>query len=251
MKQFHKSAILIALPILFFTNNIFSQNESPINLGFDIYSRYVWRGSDFGSSPSVQPCFEFSKSGLTIGAWGAYTTNINAPAQETDIYLDYTFYKEMLSITLTDYFFPSDGVENEYFVYDKNTAHIFEASLSFNGFENFPLGLLVGTIFYGADYDSNGDNRYSTYCELSYSPEVKGIPISLFCGLNLTPASEDDLNLPSPINGFYGNNLGICNIGISAVKDLKITESFEIPLNLSLITNPMKGNIYLIAGISF
>ena len=251
MKKFGLFILSVTLLIIGLSNFLNAQDESPISANVDIYSRYVWRGTDFGASPSIQPCLEFSKSGFTIGAWGAYTTNINAPAQEADIYLGYTFLNEMLSITFTDYFFPTDGAENDYFVYDKNTAHVFEASLSFNGTEDLPIGLLVGTLLYGSDYDYNGDNRYSTYLELSYSPEIKGTPVSVFCGVNLTPASDDDLNMPIPVNGFYGNDFGVCNFGFSATKNIKVTESFEVPLNVGLITNPMKGNIFLVAGISF
>ena len=227
------------------------EDESPVNLGVDIYSRYVWRGTDFGSSPSIQPCLEFSKSGFTIGTWGAYTTNINNPAQEADIYLGYTFLNDMISLTLSDYFFPTDGAENSYFVYDSNTAHLFEFSAAFNGTEDFPLSFLVGTIFYGADLNSEGNNRYSTYCEISYSPEIGGVPVSVFCGLNLTAASNADLNLPVPVSGFYGDKLGVVNLGFSATKNIKITDSFELPLNVALISNPMKGNIFLVAGFSF
>lgn len=251
MAKFRLFTILFLFLFVGLNSSILAQEESPISANVDIYSRYVWRGTDFGGSPSIQPCLEFSKSGFTIGTWGAYTTNINSPAQEADIYLSYTFAKEMLSITMTDYFFPTDGADNDYFVYDKNTGHVFEASLSFNGTENLPLSFLLGTMVYGSDYDVNGDNRYSTYCEISYSPEIKGTPVSVFCGVNLTPASDDDQNIPIPVNGFYGNDFGVCNFGFSATKNINITETFEIPLNVSLITNPMKGNIYLVAGISF
>ncbi len=251
MKKIGLFTITILLLIIGINTSINAQDESPINASVDLYSRYVWRGTDFGASPSIQPCLEYSIKGFTVGTWGAYTTNINSPAQEADIYLGYTFAKEMLSIKVTDYFFPTDGAENDYFVYDSNTGHVFEASLSFNGTNDLPLAFLVGTLVYGSDYDANSDNRYSTYCELSYSPEIKGIPVSVFIGMNLTPASDDDLNAIVPVGGFYSDDFGICNFGFSAEKTLNITETFKVPLNVGLITNPMKGNIYLVAGISF
>jgi hypothetical protein len=250
-----RKLLFIIFPICLFTNffskAIFSQEDSPISISTDIYSRYVWRGTDFGSSPTIQPGIEFSKLGFTIGAWGAYTTNINPTAQEADIYLGYTFLNDQISITLTDYFFPTDGIDNSYFVYDNSTSHVFEASLSYNGTENLPIGILVGTLVYGDDKDGNGDNRYSTYLELSYSPEIKEMPISIFCGLNLLATSESDLNLANPINGFYGDKLGVVNLGISATNNIKITDSFSLPLNLSVITNPMSGNFFIVAGFSF
>jgi uncharacterized protein (TIGR02001 family) len=251
MKKSTFLIIAVFVSGMFFTNLLKSQEESPISVNLDLYSRYVWRGTDFGSSPSLQPGFKFSKSGFTAGVWGAYTTNINNPAQEADIYLGYTFLNDMLSLTVTDYFFPTDGAENSYFKYDNTTTHVFETSLAFNGTENLPLSFLVGTLVYGNDKDRNGDNRFSTYCEIKYSPEIKGMPFSVFCGLNLIAPADEDLNLPVPVNGFYGNELGVVNFGVSATKKIKVTESFEIPLNVSVITNPMKGNLFLVAGLSF
>jgi hypothetical protein len=34
-------------------------NAQELSGGADIMSRYVWRGRDFGNSPSIQPCIEF------------------------------------------------------------------------------------------------------------------------------------------------------------------------------------------------
>lgn len=247
---------LTVFTFLFFVSafasiQLMAQDESPISANVDLYSRYVWRGTDFGSSPSIQPCLEFSKGGFTIGTWGAYTSNINTPAQEADIYLSYTFMDDMLSVTFTDYFFPTDDADNDYFVYDGNTAHVFEGSISFNGTGDLPISLLIGTMVYGADYDRNGVNRYSTYCELAYSPEIKGMPVSVFCGINLLAPDDEDLNMLIPVGGFYGDKMGVVNFGFSATKNLDITETFKVPLELSLITNPMMGNVFLVAGISF
>jgi len=253
MQNMKKTTFLVIAVILagIFSQSLKAQEESPISLSLDLYSRYVWRGTDFGSSPSLQPGLKFEKSGLTLGAWGAYTTNINQPAQECDIYLGCTFLNDMLSITFTDYFFPTDGAENSYFEYGNTTTHVFEGSLMFNGTESLPLTFLVGTLVYGNDKDRNGENRYSTYCELAYSPEIKGMPFSVFCGANIIAPDAADLNLAVPVNGFYGNKAGIVNLGIKASRDLKISNDYAIPLNIQLITNPMKGNIFLVAGLSF
>ncbi len=43
-----------------------------ISLGSDLASRYVWRGSDFGESMSIQPYLSFDK-GAFRSAWASYS----------------------------------------------------------------------------------------------------------------------------------------------------------------------------------
>ncbi len=42
-----------------------------MSVGADIVNRYIWRGTDFGRSPSIQPTVEFDTGGLALGFWGA------------------------------------------------------------------------------------------------------------------------------------------------------------------------------------
>lgn len=230
---------LFVLSLLGFSPMINAQEaekESPFSVNVDLFNRYVWRGTDFGGSPSIQPGIAYTKGGFKAGAWAAYTTNGNQ-TQECDLYLSYTFLKKMATVTVTDYFFPIDGASNKYFDYnDTTTSHIFEVSAAFNGTEKLPLGILIGMNVYGADpRKDNGDPYYSTYIEANY--QFKNI--KLFAGFN-------------PIeSGFYGDYLGFCNIGATAKRDIKITESFSFPLSVSLITNPQKENVFLVVGASF
>ncbi len=258
MKKLFLSLVVVSMTIMFNITAVNAQ-ESPFHVGVDIWSRYVWRGTDFGSSPSVQPCIEYSTHGFTIGSWGAYTTSLNAPAQEADLYLAYTFANDMFKVIVTDYFFPTDGGLNQYFNYKNGeTGHYFEGGIAFNGTEKLPLKFFAGTMFYGNDLDHAGDNRFSTYLELSYNPMIKGTDFSVFLGANLTAASDDDLNYidpitlqPAPVSGFYGDKAGLCRVGISAAKKIQITDSFELPLTVMLQSNPMKGNLFLTAGFTF
>ena len=45
-----------------------------VDLGADIMSRYVWRGTDFGNTAAIQPSLSFSSGGFTVGAWGPSTS---------------------------------------------------------------------------------------------------------------------------------------------------------------------------------
>ncbi len=244
--------VLFTMAIMLIANFSFSQTEDKkddnlLSVSCDLMSRYVWRGTDFGASPSIQPGVEFSKNGFTIGAWGAYALNLTG-AQEADLYVGYT-YNNMFSLTVTDYFFPNELGTYQYFDFDKNTTgHILETSISFNGTEKIPLTVLLATNIWGADatkLNSDGINdgiQYSTYAELGYSYKN----ISAFMGFNFT---DPDETLGE--TGFYGNSFGVVNLGLTATKDITISNKFKLPLSVSLITNPQAEKIYLVAGISF
>lgn len=223
--------------------------ENPFDLSIDLASRYVWRGTDFGGSPSIQPGIEYNYKGLSVGTWGAFTTNMTG-AQELDIYIGYTFLNDMFTFTVTDYFFPDESIDNnDYFEYGNDiTGHVFETSFSFNGTKDLPLGILIASNIYGADakrLDDDGNitgNQYSTYAEVSYSFNH----IDVFAGMNLITPDTDKGE-----SGFYGNDLGFINIGCTVSKDIKITDSFSLPLSVSLINNPQKEKFFLVATMSF
>lgn len=249
-----KSSLVILIAIIFNLSgiNIYAQdeetkNENPFSVSCDLMSRYVWRGTDYGSSPSIQPSIEYNIGGFAIGTWGAFTTNLPG-VQEVDLYATYTF-KEIVSLTVTDYYFPDEiNFTRNYFNYrDTATGHIFEAMISFNGTEKIPLSFFIATNFYGADArrindnGSTGDIQFSSYAELSYA--FKNIDV--FMGFNLTTPDTDKGE-----TGCYGNCFGIVNLGITANKDIKITDKFKLPLSVSLITNPQAERIFLVAGIN-
>lgn len=252
-------AILAAL-----SGEVYSQeDESPIQLGADLMSRYVWRGVSLGgNSPSAQPWINYSiasansKHALTVGAWAAYTFS-ETSNQEVDLYLTYTF-NEVFSVTVTDYFFPglyeSTSRRSKYFNYDEDsTCHVFEGILSFNGTENIPFTLLFAMNVYGNDArevnndGSPGDIFMSKYVELGYKRNVKGVDVNAFIGASLDKPDKDKGE-----SGFYGNtSAGIINIGVKASKTVQITDQLELPLQASLITNPEREDIFLVFGVSF
>ena len=87
MKTFNiKSIVSKLLLFIIIAAPLYAQE---LSVGSDFVSRYIWRGTDFGNSPSIQPTVAFSTGGLTIGFWGAYATN--DVYQETDFYGGYSF----------------------------------------------------------------------------------------------------------------------------------------------------------------
>lgn len=230
MKRFTSLVVFLfaAALLLTITVQVKAQEEeksSPISIGADIMSRYVWRGTDYGSSPSIQPSMELGLGGFALGIWGAYTTNLPG-VQELDLYATYTF-SDVVTIGITDYFFPDEIFGYDYYEYrGDSSTHILEGMASFNGLENLPLTFMVG---YNFAYDSQN----STYFELGYSFSI----LDIFLGAG---------------NGFYTTDgkFNIVNLGIGVSKDIKITERFSLPISASFITNPQAEKVHFVFGIS-
>ncbi|MET2984321.1 TorF family putative porin [Aureibaculum conchae] len=228
---------------------LFAQKEaslvkpSKIDIGVGLQSRYIWRGLQLGgNSPSIQPSVEFTAGKFILGAWGAYSTRGFNEFQEADLYVSYTPI-EALSLTITDYFFPKEGAYNNYFEHGNNTGHVYEALISFNGTEKIPIGIILATNFAGAiKYDENESEKkaYSTYIEATYSKKVANTAYSIFAG-----AVFGDYN-----SYYLTDGSGFINLGLSATKEIKITDNFNLPINAALTFNPEQENIYLTFGCS-
>ena len=252
----NKFTILGAMFFAFLFSYQAMAQEKGVSFGVDLASRYVWRGTDYGRAPSIQPALEFSFGKLQVGAWGAFTTSqffSNDSAdylQETDLYINYDIC-EAFSITFTDYFFPNDPLgNNAWYTFDnEKTGHILEGAITFNGTEKIPISLMVATNFYGDDkYDMGekaGDNRFSTYIELGYSTNWKGTDLDFFMG-----GTPNKVDTEMGETGFYSDGANVVNIGVTASKEIKVTDSFSIPVSASFITNPNTENIFLVFMLS-
>lgn len=238
-----KQVFFTAIIILSALNIIKAQGN--FNISTDIQSRYIWRGQALGgNTPSIQPSMKYNIKGFELGAWGAFSTS-QLTTQEIDLYLSYTFLDNMFTAIITDYSFPKDFTQFDYFDYGKNTTHVLEAGVVFNGLKNLPINASIYTNFYGADSkDINNDNVMSTYFEISYNPFIEKIntSLSVFSGFALNggyTTTNPISSVNNKIYGYYGNVGFACvNLGLGATKNLKITESFSLPISTKLIFNP-------------
>ena len=48
---------------------------SPFHLGVEIQTKYMWRGIEYGTAPTLFPQISFDKWGLNIYAMGGYAVN--------------------------------------------------------------------------------------------------------------------------------------------------------------------------------
>lgn len=262
---------LILLVLLFANLSIIAQSnesKSKIETDFsaDLMSRYVWRGLQFGGcSPSIQPALTFSKGGFELGAWGAYSLGGINPSQELDLYLTYTFLDEAFSATVTDYFFPVENFNYDYFDFKKaSTGHVLEGMLSFNGTEKIPFSLLAAVNFYGADaskivsdstsvdFNKSSGIQFSNYLELGYSKSFENFDFEAFAGYTFTnPQDADTISGYIGESAYYGGKSGLINLGVKFSKELKISSDFSLPVSLQFITNPRDKKIYFVFGMTF
>jgi hypothetical protein len=251
-----KSLLLIFFINLSFLTNIKiiaqnSEHTSPFKVTADLVSSYVWRGSmaTVSPTPNIQPTLAYTKGGLEIGVWGS--TDFTGSYKEIDTYVSVIV--QHLKLAVTDYNWNFE--KTNYFNYkNSETGHRFEGTIGFTGNEAVPVSISWNTFFYGFDKKSEDSTRqaFSTYIELGYS---KGVA-SLFFGFTPWSGLYNNYGATNFDPGAGKKSFSIVNIGASVTKDLKITETFSLPLKATLVINPSatysrNDYIHLILGISF
>jgi hypothetical protein len=212
---------IILLFAIFTLSRIATAQDSKISLsvGADLLNRYIWRGTDFGNSPVIQPGIEIAAGNFAIGAWGSYSTSASLGGTEADLYASYSLPFGM-DVIFTDYYFPTEpGSTGDFFDYDN--AHTFEIG----GTQSIGNFYLSGYYYLNASGD--------TYLETGYTFK----DFSIFAGAGNESYTTD-------------TEFRICNLGISTSKDISITEKFSLPLTGSVILNPDKEQLFLVVGIS-
>jgi hypothetical protein len=194
-------------------------NAREYNLSADIYSRYVWRGTDYGNSLAIQPSIETSFGQLTIGAWGSYSiapgflssdTTYDASGSECDLFASFSV--GSIDFTITDYFFPA-GVEGDklFELSGDDATHTFELS----------AGSGIGLVSVLVARNVLGDNLNSTYLELNFG----------VFSLGLGDGDYSTKGEFTPVS-----------LGISTSRD---------NLSVSYIINPDQETSFLVFGLSF
>lgn len=202
------------------------------NVGADIVSRYVWRGADYGESASVQPALTFSTGGLEIGTWASYAMNPDgAPANEHDLWVSYT--AGIITLGITDYYFPNAGFDFFDFDGDGEGAHLIEPFVSVSGPQGFPVSFYAG-------YFAHNDPDNSVYLNATYPFAIDGVDLSFGVGASPTESA------------LYGTDgFGIIEMILGASKSIPITEGFSLPLSVAYILNPYAETSFLVVGLSF
>jgi hypothetical protein len=221
--------LLSSIAIVFLTTGvIYSQDEkpSPFSAGADIYSSYVWRGTKYGSGPSVQPSVKFSSKYFSAGAWGSFDFN---GYQEADLWFSFTL-PAGISLGMTDYYYPDLDYTD---ISDTTGSHGYEVNL---GFSKWGLSLSGNYMLNKAG--GAGTKGGDLYFEAKYSFKA----LYLFAGAGNGWHTTD--------NADGSDRFRFCNIGAGVTKEIKVTDNFSIPVNGQVIFNPDRKKMYIMAGFS-
>ena len=195
------------------------------DFGADVVSSYVWRGTQFGTGPAVQPWFTLPSitESLELGVWGSFPLSDDAAGQtyELDLYASYDF--GPFALTVTNYTFPgSTGVYgDDYELFDGDLEVTASGSIG-------AIGLTVG---YFTDLEA-------LYIEAGTT--VAGMDLAIGYGSDAAGA-------------FYvgEEDSGLVNVSLGGSKDIKITEDYSLPLFGSFIYNPTAEAAFMVVGVSF
>jgi hypothetical protein len=212
------TAITMTVIALLSTNTTQAQD-----FGADVVSSYVWRGTQFGTGPHIQPWMELGSGAITGGIWGSFPTTSMGPdgdGNELDLWISADL--GFMGLTLTNYSFPGgDGT------YGAGTG-VFDGDLEISG--SASLGGVDLTVGYFTDLEA-------LYIEAAFSAG----PVDI--GLGFGSDGKD---------AFYaGGDSGLVNMSFGGSKEIKITEEYSLPVFGSFIYNPDSEAAFLVFGMSF
>ena len=209
-----------------------AQDNIEATIGADFVSQYIWRGLDCGNV-SLQPTLGIAYKGFSLSAWGSVGFK-SEDTKEFDRTASYT--TGGLTIGVTDYWFNSP--EERYFYYNAHsTSHVFEA------FATYDFGLLSAawyTNFAGNDgLNKSGKRAYSSYFEVN--APFKLATCDWTGTLGVVPYATD----------FYDTTgFAVTNVALKASKDIKITDSFSVPIFAQVVANPCSQKAYFVFGFT-
>ena len=230
-----KKIVLFAMGLVM-SMTAFAQDEIETTISGDIVSSYIWRGQDLGST-SIQPTLGIDYKGLSLTAWGSYGLTDPADTKEFDLTLGYSV--GGFNIGITDYWLNAGGdPENRYFRYNAHsTNHVFEANI---GYDFGVASLQWYTNFAGNDgVNNDGKRAYSSYVEANIPFKLGSVDWTATAGV--VPLATD----------YYGTTeFAVTNLSLRADKEIKVTDSFSIPIFGQVTANPYTKKAYLVLGLT-
>ncbi len=235
MKYFDiKKVGALALGLMAFAPAAMAQDKVETTVAADVVSQYYWRGQDLGNV-SLQPTLGIGYKGLSLTAWGSVGLSKWDDTKEFDLTAAYD--AGGFHVGITDYWFNTG--DGRYFHYDSHsTAHVFEANVAY---DFGPVALSWFTNFAGADGNNkDGKRAYSSYVEATAPFKLGGC--DWVAAVGAVPYATS----------FYGdaNGFAVTNVSLKATKDLKITDSFSVPVFAQVAANPSNEKAYLVVGFT-
>ena len=214
----------------------YAQDKIETTVSADVVNQYIWRGQDLGNV-SLQPTLGIGIKGFSLSAWGSVGLSNSADTKEFDLTASYSV--GGFNIGITDYWFNAGlDPENRYFMYNAHsTNHVFEGNI---GYDFGVASLQWYTNFAGNDgVNKDGKRAYSSYVELAVPFSLAGVDWTAIAGA-----------IPYATS-FYGTTgFAVTNVSLKATKDIKVTDSFSIPIFGQVVGNPCSQNAYLVFGFT-
>ena len=213
-----------------------AQDEIETTISGDVVSSYIWRGQDLGDV-SLQPTLGVSYKGLSLTAWGSVGLTDPLDTKEFDLTLSYT--TGGLNIGITDYWFDA-GLDPDarYFKYDAHgTNHVFEANI---GYDFGVASVQWFTNFAGNDgLNKDGKRAYSSYAEVAVPFKLATVDWTATAGA-----------VPWATTSYGTNGFSVTNLALKATKEIKVTDTFSIPVFGQVVGNPCSQKAYLVFGFT-
>ena len=233
-----KKIVLLALGLVAVATTHAQDEKAKVEttVAADFVTNYIWRGLDCGNI-SVQPTLGIGYKGLSLSAWGSVGFT-STDTKGFDLTLAYT--TGGFNIGITDYWFSvgGDDPENRYFKYNAHsTNHVFEANI---GYDFGVLSLQWFTNFAGNYGFNKSDKRaYSSYAEVA-------VPFKLAtCDWTATAGV-----VPFATTFYRTEGFAVTNLALKATKEIKITDSFSVPIFGQVVVNPCLQKAYLVFGFT-
>ena len=236
-KRVMKKIVLFAMGLVMSMTAI-AQDEIVTTISGDVVSRYIWRGQDLGDV-SLQPTLGIGYKGFSLTAWGNVGLTNSEDTKEFDLTLAYT--TGGFNIGITDYWFNTGlDPDNRYFMYNAHsTNHVFEANIGYDfGFAS----LQWYTNFAGNDGVNKSDKRaYSSYFEANVPFKLATVDWTATAGF---------IPFATSFYNDWTSGFSVTNLALKATKDIKITDSFSIPIFGQVVANPRTQKAYLVLGFT-
>jgi hypothetical protein len=219
-----------------------------LDAGVTFTSRFIYRGINLGEAPQVQPRVALDVGNFQVALWSSHpiaprtdaSENVaiverGANYREVNLWMRYDIDVGIGTLTpyVQNHYNPNAG---DVFNFDGGGegAHFFQAQLMFAGNEDLPVDLMVGYVFHN-------DPERSVYLEAGYSFGVADTNVRVFAG-----------GVPgrSPFNGVSTDEAALTNIGVSAERALRISETFGLPIGLSFVFNPYLEDAFAAVRLS-
>jgi hypothetical protein len=216
--------------------------------GFDIYSRFIWRGVSFGDQWTLQPTASFNTHGFGFYVWASASPDLSSLVDYIGLTVSYaytgsfgTFGADLADWIFTQHYDVDTGAVDAAAPYlfdfdnDGDGSHWLDLTAYYIGPEAFPLKVQFGVIAYN-------DPDHSLYAGLSY-------PVSVGRGFTLTP--ELGMVFGQSRRWYFTDDdpVNVTNCTVTLARSVDLGRGVTMPLSVAAIVNPESRRMHVVLGV--